>query len=196
VFATAGQTPGDWRGSRATGGGVLLELASHHVDLARWLFDAEVAEAFARLRSHHAADDSATLELQMTTGLAVQTLAAYAAVEEDRLAVYGPQGKLQVDRYTGLDVEFTPPMARGGRLRRMAAALGRLRRLPYLREKRRAAGNEPSYHAALAAFAEAVSAGQPPQPDLNAGFRALAVIVAAEESARTGRPAAPAKLPE
>ncbi|MEM6504231.1 MAG: hypothetical protein AAF711_02055, partial [Planctomycetota bacterium] len=46
---------------------------------------------------------------------------------------------------------------------------------------------EPSYHAALSSFVDAVLAGQAPQPGLEAGYRAAVVVEAAEESARTGK---------
>ena len=59
--------------------------------------------------------------------------------------------------------------------------------VPYLLEKRRAPSFEPSYGAALGAFVEAIQSGRPASPDLLDGYRAMAVIHAALESAQTGR---------
>jgi len=53
--------------------------------------------------------------------------------------------------------------------------------------KLRSAGGEPSYRAALAHFVTAARSGRPAHPDLLDGYRSLAVITAAEESAATGR---------
>jgi predicted dehydrogenase len=191
VFTSAGGQREGWRGSRSSGGGVLLDLASHHIDLIRYLFEEEIVEVFARLRSAHTEHDGAALELRLRSGVDVQTLAAYSAVEEDSLSIYGPGGKLKVDRYRGLDVEYTPAYARHTRLRQLGQAFGAAARLPYLWQKRRAPGHEPSYGLALARFCEAAGLGQAASPDLLDGYRSLAVAVAAEESAATGRAVAP-----
>jgi predicted dehydrogenase len=53
----------EWKQHRATGGGVLLDLASHHIDLVRWLLDDEIATVEARLESDASEDDSAWLRL-------------------------------------------------------------------------------------------------------------------------------------
>ena len=112
----------------------------------------------------------------------MQTFVTYSAVEEDCLSVYGPRGKLRVDRYRGLDVEYTSPYARSSRLLRLGQAVGAASRLPYLWQKARAPGNEPSYSTALTHFVAAVRSGQPAAPDLHDGYRSLAVIQAAEEN--------------
>jgi predicted dehydrogenase len=51
-----------------------------------------------------------------------------------------------------------------------------------------------TYRAALEAFAVAAAASRTAAPDIEDGFRSLAVVLAAEESARTGRAVAPAQL--
>ena len=40
-----------WRQHRTSGGGVMLELASHHIDLLRWLLNDEIARVEARIVS-------------------------------------------------------------------------------------------------------------------------------------------------
>ena len=47
VFATASHPLPDWKQSRHSGGGVLLDLASHHVDLVRHFLGGEVRAVFA-----------------------------------------------------------------------------------------------------------------------------------------------------
>ena len=46
---------------------------------------------------------------------------------------------------------------------------------------------ERSFEAALARFVAAARTGRPGEPNLADGLRSLAVVLAAEESARTGR---------
>jgi predicted dehydrogenase len=193
VFATPGPPRSNWR-SQPGSGGALLDLASHHIDLVRWLLGDEITQVFACLRSTHSEHDSAALALRLAGGLDVQLLAAYGSLDEDRFEVYGPNGKLRLDRYRGLEVQFTNPLARFGALRRAARALALPARLPYWLERRRAPANEPSYRTALACFVEAARTGRPAAPDLLDGYRSLAVVAAAEQSARTGQLAAPADL--
>ena len=163
-------------------GGVLLDLGSHHVDLARWLLGREVAAVSAE-----GTDASAVLQMRLSDGTLAQTFVSNAAVEEDRFEVYGRGGKLTVDRYLALAVELSAPTRARARLRRVLHTARALTRAPYLLAKLRAPANEPSYPAALAHFLAAVRARHPAAPDLWDGLRSLAVIDAAETSARLGR---------
>ncbi|MCS6859688.1 MAG: hypothetical protein NZT92_05140, partial [Abditibacteriales bacterium] len=65
---------------------------------------------------------------------------------------------------------------------------------PRLLHKVLAPHYEPSYQAALAHFVAAVRNRQPARPDFIDGYRSLAVIVAAEVSARTGYIVSPQEL--
>ena len=47
-----------WKRNRATGGGVLLDLASHHIDLTRWFLSDEVVSATAWIGSAQTDQDS------------------------------------------------------------------------------------------------------------------------------------------
>ncbi|HLF57755.1 MAG TPA: Gfo/Idh/MocA family oxidoreductase, partial [Thermoanaerobaculia bacterium] len=57
VEPLSGSGAGGWRAQRSSGGGVWLDLASHHVDLVRWLtgdeFVAVAAAEVASLRREH-----------------------------------------------------------------------------------------------------------------------------------------------
>jgi predicted dehydrogenase len=190
VFATPLRPMPDWKQRREHGGGVLFDLASHHVDLVRFLLGSEVREVYARVWSQRTEGDNAMLELRLDSGLVVQSFFSLIAVDEDRFEIYGEAGKLAVDRYLSLDAELTDPTRSQARARWVWGGLQRLIPSPHALQKILAPGNEPSYGAALAHFVAAARANQPASPDLQDGYRSLAVLEAAEESARTGRPVA------
>ncbi|WP_420455811.1 Gfo/Idh/MocA family protein [Rubrivirga sp.] len=178
---------GGWRGQRGAGGGVLLEIASHHVDLVRHLLDDEVAEVAAGLWSRRSDDDTATLDLRMASGVPVQTFCSLSAVEDDRVEVIGERGVLRVSRYASLAVERVGADA-GGAVPSVAGHVARsVRAAPYLFEKRKAPWGEPSYRLALGRFVEAARSGEAVAPDPTDGARCLAVLLAADASAREGR---------
>ena len=162
VFTTATRDLPEWKRSRETGGGVLLDLASHHVDLVRFLFRQEVSEVFAHSTSVAGEGDTATLELRLASGLPVQILVSLAAPEEDRIEIRGSDGQLTIERH----------------------------RRRHLSDRVLARSRERSFEAALAQFVAAARAGQTVEPNLHDGLRSLEVVLAAEESAQSGRPLA------
>lgn len=189
VVRSAFTIPGDgmptWKRQRRGGGGALLDLGSHHVDLIRWLL-AEPVEARAEMRSRASEDDVALLRLRLEGGTEVQSLFAFGTVAEERLEIYGTEGRLVVDRGR----QQSAVVEKKGR-RSWASLLGpvplSLAQAAWLWEKRRTAGHEPSYRAALSAFVEAVRAGANRSPDLEDGRACVAVLDAAERSAGLGR---------
>jgi predicted dehydrogenase len=175
-----------WRRARASGGGALLDLESHHVDLARWLSGEEITRVSAHVRSHRAEDDTASLLLELSGGATADVLVSLASSEDDRVEVYGDAGRLVVDRYHAHAVRVeslragASPLARAARLASSAYAL------PYALAKRRSVGHEPSFARALGTFVDRVREGCQGRPDLADGAASLAVVLAAEESSRTG----------
>lgn len=172
-----------WRISPSAGGGALLELASHHVDLCRFLFTTEIASVHAVIWSNRGSDEAAMLQLELENGVRVQMQMGYGTIEEDRVEVYGASGKLVVDRYDSLALERVPMHATGG----LATAVRRLvregRAIGYGLAKRRLPGQEPSFTASLTAFVDAARSGVQSGPDLNDGLASLKVIEAARQSA-------------
>ena len=57
-----------WQRERATGGGVLLDLASHHIDLLRWFLNDEVAEVEAGIFSRATEHDEAWMRVTTSGG--------------------------------------------------------------------------------------------------------------------------------
>ncbi len=165
---------------------VLLRLASHHIDLVRFFFDQEVEEVFAELAPQESDHDSATLYLKLANGLTVQSFFSTQTVEEDRVEIYGRYGKLWVDRYASLDVEKEDASRQGARFKKIGRFFQSLEHSPYLIEKQFSPGyHEPSYKKALIHFIDSIKNHTAGQPNLWEGYQSLAVVDAAEESART-----------
>ena len=190
VFTTGPHRVPQWKQRRQSGGGALLDLASHHVDLVRFWFKEEVDEVRANILSQRFEADTATLELRLTNGLLVQSFFSMSSVDDDRFEIYGRNGKLSFDRYNSWAVEITGSTRRSLPFHRFTQALAWLPRSRFAISKLLAHANEPSFAAALAHFVTAARNAGPASPDFDDGFQSLAVIIAAEESARTGRPVA------
>src|SRR5687768_7371326 len=134
-------------------------------------------------------NDTATAE--------IYTLSLHDALpilDEDRIDVYGTDAKLSIDRYRSLRVEVVPAAAGGAIGFAVTRFVGELAALPYAVRKMRAPLNDPSFTMALEAFVRgvrdpsAVTSGVTEvTSDVTDGFRAAAVIEAAESSARSHR---------
>jgi myo-inositol 2-dehydrogenase / D-chiro-inositol 1-dehydrogenase len=187
VFATPTRALAAWKQRRSTGGGVLLDLAVHHIDLVRYLLGADVATVFAELRSIRTEDDAALLQLGLTNECRVQCLFSLTAVDDDRIEIYGSAARLTLDRYRSLRVEVIGGAGGGAIGGAVARVAGELTALPHALAKLRAPLQDVSFPAALTAFIGAVRERTSVTPDLRDGYRALAVIEAAERSARSGQ---------
>jgi len=177
----------EWEQTRARGGGALLSLGSHHIDLMRFLLDREIRDVSAGWRTQRTEHDTAVLQMRLDDGVLVQSFFSLSGVEEDRVEIYGQEGKLTVDRSWSLDVEISPTTLRYARARHLVRTLRALRGIPHAVDKIRSPGHEPSYRTALAHFAAAVRFGRRASPDFCDGYRSLAVVEAAERCASPGR---------
>ena len=177
----------DWKRSRATGGGVLLDLGSHMVDLARFVLEDEVRDVQASVASVLSDDDTASFTMTLASGILAQVWVTLAGVTESRFEVVGERGVLLADRYAGTLRRLSPepPWGRPDRARAGLARLGRDSRA--LLAVARPLGLGTTYRSALATFAAAVAARGLASPDIADGVKSLEVVIAAEESARTGR---------
>ncbi len=187
VFSTPPRDMPAWKQHRSTGGGVLLDLASHHIDLIRFLFQQEIQAVQADIDSCRTAQDTASLVLQLTDGLKVRSSFSLCTQDEDRFEIDGQTGSVTVDRYRSLSVEISTRNRQSTRVGRFAHILTAPSQAYYVWQKWRSPWNEPSYRRSLQAFVSAVQGQQVASPDLMDGYRSLEVIEAAEESAKTGR---------
>ena len=182
TFGLAADELPAWKKSRDTGGGALLDLASHHIDLIRFLFDAEIATVGCWIRSQRTEDDSAMLTITLESGIVVQSFVSLASVEEDRIEIFGESGKLLYDRY------FSERLARTSRAPSEIRAQLLFNRLASFlpgngfREKLRSPLREASFPRAIGRFVEAVAQGESKSPTIEDGWQCLQIVLAAERA--------------
>ena len=179
VFSAASRALPQWKRSRASGGGALLDLGSHHADMTRFLFDEEIVAARATARSQRCEQDTVLLEMQTESGLIVSSFLSMSAIEEHRFEVYGFKGKLSLHRLAR-NTQLTRPSMPYDRIHRIWRSVSDLHPANLLRGP-----GEPSFSAALGAFVQAAGQGGQIGPDLFDGYRSLAVLDAAERSLRS-----------
>jgi predicted dehydrogenase len=182
-FTWAADRVEGWRVATATGGGVLLDLASHHLDLVSELLDDRVTRVRCITQSVRVEEDTASLGLEFEGGATAQLFVSSAAgAHENRLTVVGRDGILDVDL---LDARPAPVRRRPGRMER---AFRSWRAMQGLHPARllRSPGQEPSFEASLSAFLDGARAGEAVRPDPADGLRVLAVVDAARASAAAG----------
>lgn len=180
VFSAPCDDRQGWRSSPSRGGGALVDLGSHHLDLIRFVTGEGAEEVSATLSSRVTEGDTAFITLALTDGSVADCLFVLGGPEADRFEIVGEGGILALDRLAGR-VEYTAPRFthdRRSAMRRAARLTG-----DAAREVARSAG-EPSYRLALAAFVSAIRGSGEPLPTLEDGLRALEMAEAAAESAR------------
>ena len=175
-----------WKQRRATGGGALLDLASHEIDLVRFVLDDEIVSVSANLQNRKSEHDTVSLQMQTRGGISVQMFCAFGAAEEAAMDLWGEAGRLSVSRYGSVVPSCSPSAAQGPLGRLVAALRESFGHAPMMWRRLRSRGADPSYAVALASFVNAVRHGVPAAVDLNDALHALAVIEAAEQSAGTG----------
>jgi predicted dehydrogenase len=202
AFSAPAHTRPAWKMQVATGGGVLLDYASHHVDLLRWMTGCEVRVVSASIQSVTCEEDTASLQMTLEPVAAAsasarpalscdrvpaQMFCSWNSSDEDRLEMFGTRGRLSYDRYASLGLQFRGAGPHHSRGRLLHANLPGL--TPAVAAARlRAPLGDPSYAPALRYFIDCVRDGRAPSPSLVDGLRSVQVVAAAQESARLARP--------
>ena len=182
-FTSAGEWIDEWRKARSLGGGVLLDLAGHHIDLAQFVLGQRVCEVSARVASLRSEQDTAWTHMTLENGVPMQSFFSLRGTDSNRFEIYGESGRATVDYLAGT-LEIVSP-GRRKLAQRVTAVLGQ----GWSRFKHGLAGErDPSYALAFSTFVNAIADGrQRIAPDLRDGFHVLQVIDAAEQSAATGQ---------
>lgn len=184
----SGALPG-WKVERRTGGGVLLDLASHHVDLLRFILEDEPCQVRAGVECVATEADTALLELRFRGGVSSQSFFSLCSVEENRIELFGTDGKLALDLYRSTRVAWASPTGADWR-REMIGLPGAVwRRVGKMRAALGGvSGPIRSSANALAEFVAAINGDVLPSFDIADGFASLAVITGAERAAESGEP--------
>lgn len=181
LFSVPSAVGSGWWSAPSRGGGALIDLGSHHLDLVRFVTGLEVEEVAAAPAKGSVGRDTVFLTLDLTDGSVANCLFVHGGPEVDRFEIIGESGVLSLDRLAGrvehVERRFghdrRSALRRAGHLARVAA--GEAGRSP----------GEPSYRLALAAFLGAIRGAAGPLPSLADGLCALELAEAAVESAGT-----------
>lgn len=118
-----------WRRRRAEGGGVLHDLAAHHVDLWRFLFSAELVEIDATAVDGAGEDETAAITARLTNGSVISATFSAGTADAQELEIYGTHGRLRFSCYSAEGPVWQPVRAFGLRYR-LAQFGRRLRTVP------------------------------------------------------------------
>jgi predicted dehydrogenase len=187
-FAIPSVPADSWRTSRSSGGGALLDLAVHHVDLARFLLDAEPHSVTARIETRRTEHDFAHLMMHTNKGTTAEITVVFGEPFEDRIHLVGDEGALWMDRAHSPDVAFAAKGKALGPMSKVRAHIPSPESIAYIASRRRSPFREPSFEVALSAFVQAASGNISCKPDLDDGLAALIAVDAAERSAASGQP--------
>ena len=175
-----------WQKNPESGGGALPHLATHHIDLIRYMLDAKVKTVFSNTKTLDYTEDTAFLQLIFDNGVTSHSYFSHSSIREDVLHFYGKNKKLTINRYHSFNLEFTDPNNKPSRFPSIIRPFKQLIGSPFLLTKIRYPNKELCYEPALAAFANAVTTNTPPSPNLWDGYYSFLVAKAAEKSAKTG----------
>lgn len=167
-----------WRRQPATGGGVLFELAVHHLDLWRFLLQTEIE--FARIVTRDQ-DAHAALAAQLTIGAPASLILSENTRAVNEIEIFGREGHLRLDtfRFDGLSITAAnvPPGALRPRLHAMVgSAREALQAWPSLR---RGGDWTVSYETQWTRFLDAIRSGGPVPASLDDGRKALQPLLLA-----------------
>jgi len=178
-----------WRLRRETGGGVLVEMASHHYDLWRYLLDDELEEVSAVARAAEFEDEAATVQARTRRGTLVAGLFSQRTADAQEVEVLGAEGRLRLDLYAFDGVQVIPRSARSGDPRqRLGSAARFARHLPGAIASARTGGlYVESYREEWRHFLAVCRGEAEPECTIEDGRESLRILLAATSAASTGR---------
>jgi myo-inositol 2-dehydrogenase/D-chiro-inositol 1-dehydrogenase len=185
----------EWSSRRGQGGGALLEMGVHHLDLFRFLLDEDIGEVFAHIDGD---DDTLAVSARMRSGIPVSALFAQRTAQVNEVEVYGDRGWVKADPHSAprcrdlTDKQWTIGS-------RMASVRATMSLQHALRTRREGGFYVSSFVDEWRHFLDAVRNGVEVDVGIDSGRRLLQATLATAASASEGRPVscadAPATLP-
>ena len=179
-----------WRQRHDLGGSVLFDLSVHHFDLWRFLAGCAVEEVFAYRRTDGPGCERATVSAVMANGTLVTSSFSHGLSDTNELEICGAKASLRLSCYRSDSLRVYENGAPRGAVQQWPGdAVRALRNVPQAFGRLLDGGDIiASYRAQWQHFADAIRNGAPIEPGFEAGRSALQIALAAEKSARDGRP--------
>jgi myo-inositol 2-dehydrogenase / D-chiro-inositol 1-dehydrogenase len=177
-----------WHAVRAQGGGALLEIGSHVVDLWRYLLASEVESIHALSSSRAFDDQSAVFEARMRSGVLVSAAVSQRSASHNTIEVFGQGGSLRFSCYhaDSLEVSMTGGRTTGA-WRRIRPLLEKAAKLPAaVRAARQGGDFLASYARQWERILDAIRHGRPVPASIEDGREAARIVIAALHSCREG----------
>lgn len=170
-----------WKRDRSLGGGVLLDLATHHIDLYRWFLQDELAQITVDSRSLYSDQDSACVRATTRKGVELCGYFAFTSSRSQQMSVHGTKGVLHLDMHSGV---ITAVMNRRyGYGVRKRTVTGSITDFGWRSRKLIQPSYNPSYKLAMRAFVDGIANPAQRHVDLatfDDGAAALQAVLDAE----------------
>ena len=185
-FTVAARHDSSWRHHAAPGGGVLHDLASHHVDLVRFLLDRAIVGVSAVVAIQADGSETVAASGALDGGVVLSATWASGVVDDDVVEVVGTRGAVRLSRYESLALTRRGPTVPGVGAR-LAGHVPTADAVAFGLARRRAPWNDPSFAAALDNFITAAKRKTAVVPGVDEGWHSARVVAAIAEAASTGR---------
>lgn len=178
-----------WRDRPETGGGALTEIAIHHFDLWRHLLDTEVEEIVACSRSEEFPNETVGVTARLTNGAVASSFFSERGSDLNEIDIFGQAGCLRFSIYRYDSLEFVPIGQAPGLPARLKNLARKVFQLPDGVSVMRQGGDFLlAFRREWEHFIDVVRHGGPLESPLEDGRQAVAIVLAAIQSANVGRP--------
>ena len=157
----------------------LFEQGIHYIDLFRWLFDTEIQEAYARVKSTHLKDDTVTLLTKLENGMFTNSIFCTYTTNTRYIEIYGTKGKVVSDVNKSIYPTIMPILSpQKEAMKNLLSGFHSISMAKYALTSYKL----HSFIGEFNHFVECILNNKEPSPGFVDGYKALEVIEAAYES--------------
>lgn len=177
-----------WKTRRSRGGGALVEIAVHHLDLVRFLTGGEIEEVFACSISPAREDECAVLAARTSSGALVSAEFSERSPHEIEIVASGQKGQIRLDclRFDGLQARHATDLPGDPAVRTRSMLRSVLAVPEGFGVQRRGGDYRISYQREWQHFANAIRTHTVPEATFHDGLRATEALAAALRSSASG----------